>query len=212
MNRPPFLLAFATITIATITLATTACNWLIPIAFLGDHKKTMPPEYDKLVGKRALILVWAPPETLFDYPYARLELASYIGDRIRAKVENADVVDPQRVEDWLLRDPDASVSPRETGTYFEADTVVYVELLEFQMRDPTAPDLLRGKLSANVAVFDLRSDADEISRFPLAGVDVAYPDQPAIMSAANAVTVRQQTYDAFAEKVARKFYEHQVDL
>ncbi len=194
-------------------LTASGCNWLIPFMFLGEHKRSVPPEFDKLVAKRVAVLVWAPPETLFDYPYIRLELSSYIGDRIRAHVEDSDVVNADRVEDFLQRNLDAAVSPRDTGKHFEADTVVYVELLEFQMRDPHTPDLLRGVMSANVSVFDLRTDADEISRFPLSSVDVTYPEHQAmIMSGRNAVVVRQQAYEEFSEKVARKFYEHQIDL
>ena len=189
------------------------CNLLVPFIFLGEHKRKVPAEFDKLEGTRTAVVVWAEPETLFDYPHVRLELGSYTGDKIRANVKDCDIVDSFRVEEFLERNADDTIDPRKVGAHFEADMVVYIELLEFQVRDRSAPDLLRGRVKASVSVYDLRADPDEISSFVLESVEVVCPqNQPVLMSSRNAQLIRQQTYDLFSEKVARKFYEHKVDL
>ena len=72
------------------------CNLLTPIAFLGPHQRKVAAEFDKLEGKRTLIMVWAEPETLFDYPHIRLELATYIGDKLVAGLKDCDLVDAWR--------------------------------------------------------------------------------------------------------------------
>lgn len=189
------------------------CNWLIPFMFIGEHKRSVPPEFDKLAGHRVVVLVWAEPETLFDYPHVRLELASYVGDKIAAGVTDCDVVDPQLVEELIERNPNAAVDPAKVGGRFDADYVIYIELIDFQIRDPSSPDLVRAYVNASVAVNDLRADPDETNRFVLKSVQVRCPEHQAlIMSSHNAQLVRQQSYEKFSEIVARKFFKHMVDL
>ena len=72
----------ASLTVFALTAAVAGCNWLIPGVLMTEHKRTNPAEFDKLAGKRVVVLVWAEPETLFDYPHVRLELSSYIADKL----------------------------------------------------------------------------------------------------------------------------------
>lgn len=200
-------------TLCVLSAAACGCNLLTPLIFIGEHKRKVPAEFDKLQGKRVLVLVWAEPETLFDYPNVRIELMSYAGDKIRAGVKDCDLVDAGRVEDFLERHLQATIDPQQTGRHFQADFVVYIELLEFQIRDISAPDLLRGRLNASVSVYDLGADPDETSRYTLSPVEILCPqNQPMLMSSRNALLIRLQTYEQFAESVARKFYQHKVDL
>jgi len=188
------------------------CNLLIPWIFVGEHKVKIPPEFDKLRGKRVAMVIWADPATLFDYPHVRLELAAYTGDLVSGHVKKVDVVDPFSVEEYLDQHPDMVIAPRKVGSHFDADMVVYIELLEFQMRDPTAPDLLRGQVKASVSVLDLRAEPDEVDQYTLDSVNIIYPEgRPVLMTSRSAQLVRQHTYEQFAEKVSRKFHEYKVD-
>ncbi len=90
--------------------------------------------------------------------------------------------------------------------------VVYLELLEFQMRDPDAPALLQGRIDAAVSVHDLTADLDEAGRYELAGVETTHPEQPVLFSLTAADILRSETYDKFAEQVTRKFYAHDQQL
>ena len=123
------------------------------------------------------------------------------------------MVDPQLVEDFLERNLAAAVDPATVGSGFDADYVVYIELIDFEIRDPSAPDLVRAHVHASVSVSDLRADPDETSRFALKPVQIRCPEhQPLVMSSRNALLVRQQSYEKFSEVVARKFYKHMIDL
>lgn len=201
------------ISLSAAALTLTGCNLLVPFIFIGEHKRSVPAEFSKLQGKRAVVLVWAEAATLFDYPHVRLELATYISDKIAAGVKDCELVDPQRVEDLLARNLDAAVDPVLTGKHFKADFVVYVELLKFQIREPATPDLVQAHVQAPVSVYDLTADPDETGRFTLNPVDVVCPEsQPLLMSSRTALLVRQQAYERFSEKIARKFFDHKVDL
>ena len=194
-----------------------ACNMLTPLIFVGEHKKKVSPEFDKIAGSKVAIVTWTDQATLFDYPYARLELATHVGNKLYAEMGQRDldttVVDPRDVEDYLQRNIDAQLDPEAVGRHFEADHVIWVEVFKFQIRDPQQPQFLRGNIHASVAVYDLRAEPDLPSRYELAPVECVYPEgAPILMTAENSELARESTYRKFAEQVARKFYEHTVDL
>ncbi len=189
------------------------CSYLLPLAFIGNPKQKIAPEFDKLAGTRTLILVWADPATLFDYPHVRLELANYVGDQIQAELKSTEIVDSLRVADYRERALDSAIDPAVVGREFDADIVLYIELLRFQIRDPDAPDFLRAQIEASVAVHDLKADPDEPRIYHLKPVEILYPEQGRVLfTSTNSITVRQAAYILFAEKVARKFYEYEEEL
>jgi len=194
-----------------------SCNLLTPFVVLAEHTKKISPEFDKLAGKRVAVLVWTEPATLFDYPHVRFELATYIGDKLYAEMGQrglgTQVIDPRDVEDYLQKNLDAQIDPYAVGRKFNADYVVYLEVLEFQIRDPQTPQFLRGRIQASVSVHDLHAEREPQRRYELTPVQCVHPeDAPVLMSATNSPLIREGTYRKFAEQVARKFYEHVVEL
>ncbi len=193
-----------------------SCRMLTPLVFVGEQKRNVAPELDKLPNARVAVLVWTDPSTLFDYPHARFELASYIGSELFNKMAerklNTEVVDPRDVEDFIQKDLDARINPRAVGKAFEAGYVVYIEVLRFQMRDAQHPQFLRGHIEASVSVHDIGADPDKLRRYELAPIACHYPDgAPITLTATNSPLVREMTYRKFAELVARKFYEHTIE-
>lgn len=193
------------------------CNLLTPLIFIGDHKKKVAPEFNKLADNRVAVLVWTDPATLFDYPYARLELATHLTGKLSAEMSKrgsgTDIVDPRNVEDFLQRNPDAQIDPRVVGEHFEAAYVIYVEVFEFQIRDADQPQFLRGRIGASVTVHDMRAEPDQPRQYELTPIDCVYPEgAPVLMTATNPPLIRESTYRKFAELAARKFYEYTVDL
>lgn len=193
------------------------CKLLTPLVFVGEPKKKVTAEFDKLADSRLAILVWTDQSTLFDYPYARFELATYVGDKLFAEMGrrrlDVDVVDPRDVEDFLQQNVDLRINPVAVGTHFDTDYVVYLEVIEFQIRDAEQPQLLRGRIHASVTVHDIRADPDELQSYELAPVECVYPENgPVLLSATNSPRVREATYHKFSELVARKFYEHTIEL
>jgi len=197
---------------ACLTPALVGCNLFMPLAVMLPDTKKVPAEFARLESRRVLVLVWAEPETLFDYPYVRLELASYVGDKIRRGVPDSRLVSARKVEDFIQREPEAAHDPRRVGDQFEAEMVVYLELLEFQIRDPQSPEFLQGRIRTSVRVYDVTGEADETSYYELAEVEVAHPSQPVLYTLAGESVIRRDTYLTFAERVARKFYDHEEAL
>jgi hypothetical protein len=193
-----------------------ACNWLTPLVIIADPKRKVTAEFDKLAGRRVAILVWTDQSTLFDYPHARLELATHLADKLSTELTQrqlgTSVTNPREVEDFLQKNPSARVDAVLVGQQFKSDFVIHVEVVEFQFRSPDHPQLLQGRINASVAVHDTRLPDAKGGRFPLAPVDCVFPEgAPVLMSATNSLMVREATYQKFAEIVARKFYEHESD-
>lgn len=196
-------------------LLTASCNLLTPLAIFVEPTKNVTAEFDKLPGKKVAILVWTEPATLFDYPHTRFELATYIGDKLYSELgqrqTGTTIVDPRDVEDFIQKSPAAQLDPYAVGKKFDADYVIYLEVLQFQLRDAAAPQFLRGRIEASVSVHDVRGEASTQRRFDLVTAKCEYPDEaPIALTATNAPLVREATYRKFAETVARKFYEHTI--
>ncbi len=185
------------------------CNWFKGLAlFLPEPQKTVPAEFAHLEGSVAVV-VWVHPETLYDYPNVRLELASHVADQIaasvRAKLSFADMME---VEQYIDRRGGRVVDPAQIGREFGTRFVVYMEILEFTLRDPFLPDLLQAKIRASVTVYDMEDKDFAPRSYDLTPVTTQVPDRPAQFSQSNAMLIRKLAYETFAGLVARKFHEY----
>jgi hypothetical protein len=211
-NKAGFLLA--TLMVGVCGLAG-GCQLLVAGAVLmGPPKQKVKAEFNRLEGKKVLILAWAEPETLIEYPYARFEVARYVGDKIQAHVPNVTVVGQREVEDYLEQLYDAEYDPEKIGKRFEAELVVYMELLEYEMRDPHTPQLYRGKIHSSVWVYDMPGKESDLDEFELEEAFAQVPEGENVVGVldSSGLEVRKMTYEKFAELVARKFYDHEIEV
>jgi len=202
-------------TALTAALAmTVGCNWLVPMGVMtAPRTEKVPAEFDKLPGSKTVILVWAEPDTLFDYPNVRLELNSYIAAQVKSRLSNVRFVPARDVEDYLQRSPSSTQDPLAVAQHFTADKVIHVVLLEFSMRDREMAHFYRGRIRASVTVYDLKDKSGTPQRYALSDVFVVYPpDRPVGFDAGAATVVRQKTYESFADAVGRKFYDYEREL
>lgn len=195
--------------ICLLASSAAGCNWLKPLAFiLPEPKETIPAEFAHLQGT-ATVLVWARPETLYDYPNARLEVASHVVDQVQAHVRGVEFADTFAVEDYLERNSSRLADPERLGREFGTRFVIYLELLEFATRDPHMPDLLQGRIRSSAVVYDLKEKGLPPKRFELAPIYVAVPEgQPVRFTQARALHIRKAMYEIFAGTLAKKFYDH----
>lgn len=190
-----------------------ACNLLLPAAVLMDPPtKTVPAEFARLGGRQVLVLVWARPATLAVFPFARYDTARHVCSKLRAMVPGVKLISPSRVEEYLEQSGEMMVDPVATGRHFDAEMVVFCELLTFQTRDPRTPQLLQGKITSSVVVYDLTGGEQESERYELSTAAVAVPEgQPVGAMSGQELQIRKETCEAFGEAVARKFVEHKVE-
>ena len=185
------------------------CNWFKGLGLLlPEPQRTVPAEFAHLEGSVAVV-AWVHPETLYDYPNVRLELSSHVADQIAASVRaNLSFADVVEIEQYIDRKGGRGVDPAQIGRQFGTRFVVYMEILEFTLRDPFVPDLLQAKIRASVTVYDMEDKDFAPRAYVLAPVTTQVPDRPAQFSQSNAMLIRKLAYETFGGLVARKFHEY----
>jgi hypothetical protein len=196
---------------ATLLMAGGGCKMAaLPWLMWGEEPtRKVTAEYPYLDGKRICVLIWTDSNTLFEYPYVRLELSEHVQTAMKPNIArvsfipNRDVVDYQQANpDWDREDPTA------IGARFRAERVMLIELTHYTTREPDSPHLLRGLIASNVKVYD----AETSNTQPLFSttIESIYPEGGPASWGTDESDVRRATMEDFAIKLARKFHDHRV--
>jgi len=181
--------------------------------YTAPKTEKIAAEYHGIADKKVLVFVWVPPEIKWDYPYIRLDLASYVGAYLKENVEGVSIIDERRVEDYLAKGRQFESDPAAVGRHFHADQVIHLAVYQFSIRDPGMAEHYRGRLASSVEVYDLAAKAEAKQCSQLCEVNVVYPEERAIGFAhIQPDQVRQETYALFANEVGRKFHDYERPL
>lgn len=173
--------------------------------------KMVPAEWPHLVNKKVCVVVWAEMDTLFEYPFVQLEVARHVEDAMAPVIEGIRFVPAREVVDFQQRDAEWDRKPPAViGQYFEADRVLFIELTQYTMREPDSPHLYRGRISANVKVYDpAQQNAGALYRTT---IDTIYPADVPGQYGTDEISIRKASMEAFALDVAGKFCDRKVKL
>jgi hypothetical protein len=178
------------------------------VSVLPEPTDKIPAEFNRLDGKKAAVLVWAPSETMLQFPHVRLELASQTVYQMKQRLKTTTVVPPEQVAAYQDRNLNwDAVPPSEIGKQFGADYVIFVELLEYSTRDPKTPTLFRGRARASIVVHDAN---DPTARWSLTPAVAEYPTGHTRLSGADDMTIHRQMLEILGSQITSKFYEHEV--
>lgn len=189
------------------------CKLLATPALLWGKEptKSVPAEYPYLQGKKVLILVWADPETLFEYPWVQLELSEHAAAAMKPNIPGINFVPNRSVYDYQRAEPDWDrADPAVIGSRFGASRVLLIELTQYTTREPESPHLYRGRIAANVKVHDAAYKNSSPSY--RTAVETAYPPESAGEWGTDDVGIRKATMEAFALDLAGKFFDRQVKV
>ncbi|MCE5327019.1 MAG: hypothetical protein LLG01_11470 [Planctomycetaceae bacterium] len=175
--------------------------------------KTVHAEFDKLEGKRVAVVIFADQAVQYEYPMARLELATVVAEEIRAKLKKANVVDPRIVLEQ--QDSDIhwdSMEKTKFGKLFGADYVLYVALVDFSTREVGSLDLVRGRIVADVALYSTTEEESKACQWRNTNMRTLFPGGNGVKVNRTENDVRYQTEKAFADGLVKKFYTHKVEM
>jgi hypothetical protein len=182
------------------------------IALWGrEPTREIPAEFPYLEGKKVCMLVWADSETLFEYPDVQLEVSEHVAGAMKSHIRgisfipNRSVIEFQRREtDWDRQDPAV------VGARFGADRVLMIELTQYTTREPDSPHLYRGRIGANVKVYNANyRKSAPVFRTP---VEIAYPPDSVGQWGTDDQAIRKAAMESFAEELAGKFYDRRVKV
>lgn len=203
----------ALLILPALVVSSAGCQSLaIPFLLWGpEPTRTIPAEYPYLEGRKVAIVVWADRDTLFEYPFVQLEVSEHVSVPLKANVRGISIIPNRTVVELQKRDPDWDrIPPARLGARLGADRVVLVELTLYTTREPEATHLYRGRISANVKVYDT-AYPDSAPTYRTTIETVYPPDSPGQWGTDDRA-IRKAMMESFANDLARKFYEHKVKL
>lgn len=170
-------------------------------------KKDVKAEFAGLAGQRVAIVVFAGPDVLYDYPYARYELGASVKSELEKNVKGISVVSPRTVLKFQDETIDWEAMPRtEIGRKFDADYVLYIAVIEYQTQDPGSVGVYHGKVVAETSLYDTAKA--EASAVAWRGSDIHVNFTPRDASSNENRYVRSRMQSMFADALAKRFYDH----
>jgi hypothetical protein len=139
----------------SVLFCTAGCDPRALLYFLQPFEPTIPPEGPSLKGKRVVVLTHAVSGTQTDFRSLDRELTREFVSILREKIKRVDVVEPQKVWEWVEAHPSWS-EPAEAARFFEADIVIFLEVEAFQIQDPSSPGLFHGVSKVHIQVTELQ--------------------------------------------------------
>jgi len=187
------------------------CNILAFPAYVlfGKTEKTVEAEYTSLSGHKTAILVVGPAGIDFEYPYARADLSMATSSFIEQNVESVDFVEQESIDRFQYQHFDWYALPLPTVAHqLGADRLLYIELIQFSLVEPESVSLLRGRVLANVRIFEMESSEPAEASYKTE-ISVLFPETaPVPMSDTAQIAVRQRSIVLFADQLAKRFYRH----
>lgn len=179
----------------------------------APEKESVKAEFKDLARKKVLIHVWSQPEVLWEYPQIRLDVSAALAAYLKEHLKGVEVVDPERVEQYIRSQSTSTLDPVQLGRQFQAEMVIELSIYKFSVRDPGMSQFYRGRLSSSVVVHDLTPVDGPARRTPLQDVTVVVPEEgPVGFYNVTADQVRDATYAAFTQSTGRKFHDWERQL
>jgi len=204
----PFLLAAAVLT---------GCEpmaYFLYVWWPGAREKKVKAEFAGLPGKSVVIVVYCDRRVQYEYPNVCLSLSSAAASRLAGNVKNLNVIDPRRV----VKYQDGNIywdemDKTQLGKAFGADFVLFLSLVEYSTREPGSLNLYRGRINAQASLYQTSLPEREARVWRGQAIRVVHPEHdPTGLLRESDRSVRDKTEAIFADKLAKKFYDHKVPI
>ena len=198
-----------------ISVTIGGCNLLeYPLyVLLGQSHTKVKAEYTGLENQTVAVLIVGQSAIDFEEPYARMDLALATEQALTEYVKGVELADQEKIQNFQRSRFDWYGLPvSDIINQFQVQRLLYVELIQFTIREPESVNLLRGHIWAQLRVYEKESHTPDLPVFETE-VEVIFPEQaPAPYSEAARFNIRQQSIALFALEVARKFHDHKKEV
>jgi hypothetical protein len=144
---------------AVPTTLLTGCDPRQAAYFLQPFDQKIAAPCPSLKGKRVVILTAAGGGLPTDSLSVDREISRRLAAILREKVKKIDVVNPDEVQTWAQAKP-TWTDPADAAKAFEADVVIFLEVREFQIQNPSSPGLFEGRSNIHIQVTELAHPTD----------------------------------------------------
>jgi len=200
------------LTLATVMLLT-GCNVLAFPSYVlfGGSTTKVKAEYPHLHNQKIAIIVSAGPGTDFEYPYGRTDVALATAQAIAKHVKDATFVEQEKVNafqqatlDWI------TLAKPQIARQFNAQQLIWLDLIQFTTREESSVNLLRGRLTAAVRIYDINAENPHTPQYETEIAILIPSHGPMPASDLAQQQIYRQMIILFAEQLTQKFYTHKV--
>jgi len=175
-------------------------------AFFSNGGGSDRVKYRGLANKRIALMVTTHPGIEFDHPLADANIAWAVNRWISQKVRRVTFVDQGEIESYQ----NSSILPvkkrlSDFSQRFDVDRLVLIELMRFTVVEQGSVNLLRGRIVANLSVYELNRASDEQLVYQDELRLVIPPDAPVSSSYVTPQAIEELMIERFAEGLAGKF-------
>jgi len=168
------------------------------------HGNLMPASYTGLKEKRIAVVCVSNSEA-FGPTTASIQLARQVGQLLETNVDKVQIIDPQRIADWIDRNDWDYINYPEVGKGVNADMVVAIDLDSFSLND--GKTLYRGRADVKVVVYDMTNGGKEV--FAYTPTQVVFPENSALHATdMTEEAFRRQFLNVLASRIGRQFYSY----
>jgi hypothetical protein len=190
------------------------CNILAYPAYLifGDHNPKIEAEYDGLVDMHIALMIVGHPGIDFEFPYITTNLALMGANLMSQKVEGVSFVEQKKIDAFLQQSSQWIGLDRDRiKNKFNAQQLIYIELVRLTLLEENSVNLLRGRLIANLKVYDLQASPNDQEVYET-DIQIIVPEAAAIYASDSArQQIEQKLMIEFAIRLAYKFYDHREE-
>ncbi|MCA9055690.1 MAG: hypothetical protein KDA75_17745 [Planctomycetaceae bacterium] len=204
-----------------VRLATTACLLTPLVTASGCAQFTLlglliggpphiEPEFDRETGEsfvgteaKVAVVCYADPKLKLRYSKVDFEVATYVARLMQ--INRINIAEPDYVRAWIDEHPDWETA-EEVGEGVEADYVVEIELVEFDLYEPHSSTLFRGKTSGYVNTYRL-TDSGEAERIFTRDVNFMFPTKvPRSTYELTEIDFKREFLSRLGEEIGFMFY------
>ena len=189
--------------------------------------KEVDAAYKGLAKQQVVVMVWADRGVRLDHPELPGEVAAALQDKL-INVQLNDKPDDlagmtfpfstAMVEKNQDNHPEwENLTAEEVATKLNGTRLVYVEVTDFATRGAASLELFRGSMSAHLRVVEMTDDGHGPVKAKVAydggDISVVFPKDSPKDGLPNRAEgkIAQGTIDAFAERAAQRFYQHEEE-
>ena len=175
----------------------------------GRTEERVKAEYIGLKDQKIALIIFGQPGIDFEDPFARLDLALATEQAIIQNVKTTEFADQEEIQSFQRARLDwYSLPMSEIAAKFQVQRVLYLELIQFTIREIDTVNLLRGRIWAQLSVFEADSAQPDVPAYE-SEVEIVFPEQAPEPYSENAkFAIRRESIRLFALETARKFHDH----
>ncbi|HUS92839.1 MAG TPA: hypothetical protein VM695_13355 [Phycisphaerae bacterium] len=191
-----------------------AMAYTLYVLFPSAREKEVEAECKELAGQSLAIVVYADRQTEFAYPGVRRSVAAVVMGELTQRLEGLRVIDPALVTRYQDNNIYWDETPKtDLGKAFMADYVLFLSLVEYSTREPGSLNLYRGRITAQAGLYKTLLPERKARVWSAREVRVRFPEHdPTGEPSESDRVIRETTERLFADKLAKKFYDHKVPI